>query len=124
MRKRSAPSVAAYRGAVRAFRARYPWVRAFEAFNEPNHSTQPTYRRPELAAGYWRALRADCRRCTVAAGGLTGSAPAPAAGLRATGARCTRARGRGPFTTTPMSTAARPRRCAPFWPPPAAVSCG
>jgi hypothetical protein len=71
-RHRSAPSVAAYRSAVRAFRARYPWVRAFEAFNEPNHSTQPTYRHPELAAGYWRALRADCRRCTVAAGGLTG----------------------------------------------------
>jgi hypothetical protein len=67
-----APSVAAYRSAVRAFRARYPWVRAFEAFNEPNHSTQPTYRHPELAAGYWRALRADCRRSDVAAGGLTG----------------------------------------------------
>jgi polysaccharide biosynthesis protein PslG len=71
-RHRKAPSVAAYRSAVRAFRARYPWVREFEAFNEPNHSTQPTYRRPELAAGYWRALRADCRRCDVAAGGLTG----------------------------------------------------
>jgi hypothetical protein len=71
-RHRSAPSVATYRAAVHAFRVRFPWVREFEAFNEPNHSTQPTYRRPELAAGYWRALHAECKRCDVAAGGLTG----------------------------------------------------
>ncbi|MGH2945720.1 MAG: glycosyl hydrolase [Solirubrobacteraceae bacterium] len=64
---RHLPSVAAYRKSFRLFRARYPSVREFSAWNEANHSTQPTYRKPKAAARLYKAMRADCRRCTIVA---------------------------------------------------------
>jgi hypothetical protein len=51
----------------RAFRRRYPWVRMFQAWNEANHGTQPTYRRPDRAARYFDAMKRNCPRCTIAA---------------------------------------------------------
>jgi hypothetical protein len=62
------PSYRSYLRCMRAFRARYPWVRDFNPWNEANHGSQPTYRHPVRAAGYYNALRRVCRHCNVAAG--------------------------------------------------------
>jgi hypothetical protein len=57
-----APSASAYRAAVRAFDDRYPWVRAYSAWNEVNHVSQPTFGRPRLAARYYSVLLRESRR--------------------------------------------------------------
>jgi hypothetical protein len=63
------PSYRAYLRCFRAFRKRYPAVRDFNPWNEPNHSSQPTYRHPKKAAGFYNAMKRVCpRRCNVAAG--------------------------------------------------------
>ncbi len=55
----------------RAFRKRYPQVLDFNPWNEANHSSQPTFRHPRKAAGFYNAMRRACpRRCNVAAGDL------------------------------------------------------
>src|SRR5829696_887878 len=62
------PTVRQYAAAVRAFRERYPWVREFSTWNEANlGSTQPTGRYPQRAAVFYRALKKQCRGCTVVA---------------------------------------------------------
>ena len=62
-----APSVARYTRAFRAFRKKYPWVREFTPWNEANHSTQPTGKKPKLAAQYYNAMKKTCRTCKVTA---------------------------------------------------------
>jgi hypothetical protein len=62
------PSYRVYLRCMRAFHARYPGVRDFNPWNEPNHGSQPTYNNPVRAAGYYNALRRVCRVCNVAAG--------------------------------------------------------
>jgi hypothetical protein len=57
-----APSARAYRQAFRAFDDRYPWVRAYSAWNEVNHISQPTFGRPRLAVRYYRVMRSQSRR--------------------------------------------------------------
>jgi hypothetical protein len=72
-RKRLRWKVPTYRRFLRcfrAFRARYPNVREFNAWNEANHSSQPTFRHPKKAAGFYNAIRRNCPRCTTAAGDL------------------------------------------------------
>jgi hypothetical protein len=64
------PSYRTFMRCFRAFRARYPWVRDFNPWNEANHSSQPTFRHPKKAAGFYNAMRRVCRRCSVAAGDL------------------------------------------------------
>jgi len=64
------PSYRTYLRCFRAFRARYPQVLDFNPWNEANHSSQPTFRHPKRAAGYYNAMRRGCRRCNVAAGDL------------------------------------------------------
>jgi hypothetical protein len=64
-RERLAPTPAQYTALVRTLRSRYPEVRAFSPWNEANHASQPTARRPDLAARYWRLMRAACPGCTV-----------------------------------------------------------
>jgi hypothetical protein len=61
------PSVREYRGAVRAFRARFPWIHDLGAWNEANHASQPTARHPGRAAQLYNALRAECRGCRIVA---------------------------------------------------------
>ncbi len=61
------PSVRAYTRAMRAFRARFPWVRDLGTWNEANHASQPTARHPRRAAQYFNALRALCRSCRIVA---------------------------------------------------------
>lgn len=64
------PSYRTYLRCFRAFRARYPRVRDFNPWNEANHSSQPTFRHPRKAAGFYNAMKRACRRCNVAAGDL------------------------------------------------------
>lgn len=62
------PSVREYATRVREFRERYPWVREFSTWNEANlASTQPTGRHPRRTAIFYRALKKQCRECTVVA---------------------------------------------------------
>jgi Glycosyl hydrolase catalytic core len=57
-----APSAKAYKSAFAAFDNRYPWVRTYSAWNEVNHASQPTYRKPGLAVRYYEVLRKLARK--------------------------------------------------------------
>ena len=63
-RKKSckAPNKKAYRREFRRFDKLYPWVRTYSAWNEVNHVSQPTYRKPRLAVRYYDVLRKDARK--------------------------------------------------------------
>jgi hypothetical protein len=62
------PSVREYSRRVAEFRERYPWVREFSTWNEANlGSVQPTGRHPRRTAVFYRALKRQCRGCTVVA---------------------------------------------------------
>jgi hypothetical protein len=56
-----APSAAAYRASFRAFDNAFPWVRTYSAWNEVNHVSQPTARKPGLAVRYYDVLRRDAK---------------------------------------------------------------
>jgi Glycosyl hydrolase catalytic core len=64
-RQKLAPTPRQYTALVRQLHTRYPEVRAFSPWNEANHSSQPTARKPQLAATYWRLMRRACQGCTV-----------------------------------------------------------
>jgi hypothetical protein len=61
------PSPRAWRKLFRRFRARYPQVRDFQAWNEGNHGTQPTWRAPRRAAQIYDVIRSACPSCRVSA---------------------------------------------------------
>jgi hypothetical protein len=61
------PTSHEYRLAVRAIRARWPWVTTMGAWNEANHPEQPTARRPERAARYYDIMREECPGCQIVA---------------------------------------------------------
>src|SRR3954463_9181951 len=61
------PSTKLYRNSFRAFRARYPWVRDFSAWNEANHTAQPTANKPKAAARFYLAMHKACPSCHVIA---------------------------------------------------------
>ena len=52
------------------FRERYPFVTNYLTWNEANHCSQPTCRKPGRAARFYDILRKNCRRCTVSAPAL------------------------------------------------------
>ena len=56
-----APSAAKYRASFRAFDDQFPWVRTYSAWNEVNHVSQPTFRKPKLAVRYYNVLRREAR---------------------------------------------------------------
>jgi putative glycosyl hydrolase len=56
-----APSAAKYRASFRAFDNAFPWVTTYSAWNEVNHVSQPTYRKPKLAVRYYDVLRKDAK---------------------------------------------------------------
>ena len=62
-----APSTKAYKKAVKNFRKEFPFVKTFAPWNEVNHISQPTYRKPKLAAKYYKAMKSACKKCTVMA---------------------------------------------------------
>lgn len=57
-----------YERSFRAFRERFPHVRAYTPWNEPNHQTQPTASRPEAAARFSNIVARACAGCTVVLG--------------------------------------------------------
>jgi hypothetical protein len=63
--RRTPPSVATYRRAVRAFHATYPSVRNLTTWNEVNRSV--LHRHPRRAAQMYRALVGVCPSCRVVA---------------------------------------------------------
>ena len=64
---RKLPSLSRYRKSFRMVRERYPFVTDFTAWNEANHTAQPTFKKPRMAARYYNAMRRDCRTCTIVA---------------------------------------------------------
>ena len=69
-RRRYLPSVAEYRAQFAAFRKRWPWVREYAATNESNHPAEMGGTNPKRAMQYWRAMKAECPSCKVAAATL------------------------------------------------------
>jgi hypothetical protein len=61
------PSLTDYRKSFRVFRARYPQVHEFSAWNEANHTAQPTANKPKAAARFYNAMRKACPTCKVIA---------------------------------------------------------
>jgi hypothetical protein len=57
-----APSKSAYRNAFGMFDAKFPWVKTYSAWNEINHKSQPTFKSPRKAAGYYNVLRVQARK--------------------------------------------------------------
>jgi hypothetical protein len=64
------PSFKQYRRTVRILHKRYPWVKSMSAWNEANHTSQPTWNRPKRAAQYYNIMRRECRGCRVVAADL------------------------------------------------------
>jgi hypothetical protein len=77
-RSRVLPSPRQFRREFLRFRARYPWVREFLTWNEANHCSQPTCRRPDVAARYYNALRASCPGCAIVAADVLDTRKMPA----------------------------------------------
>jgi hypothetical protein len=65
-RRHLKPSAGRIRSEFRKFRQKWPWVTQFVASNESNHYGEPTGRRPQLAAQWYRAMRSVCRTCKIA----------------------------------------------------------
>ena len=61
----SLPPTAVYARQVLAFRRRYPKVREFSPWNEPNIAVHPRNYDPRRIASYYNTLRSQCPRCTV-----------------------------------------------------------
>jgi hypothetical protein len=64
------PTVSRYTRAVRAFILRFPAVKRYTPWNEPDWIYRHLSREPLLAAAYFNALVRSCRGCTVLAGDL------------------------------------------------------
>jgi hypothetical protein len=57
-----APSVGKYTKAFKAFDKKFPWVKTYSAWNEINHKSQPTFKKPKRAAQYYNALHRLARK--------------------------------------------------------------
>ena len=62
-----APSTKTYKRAVKGFRKAFPFAKTFAPWNEVNHVSQPTFRKPKLAAKYYKAMKSVCKKCTIMA---------------------------------------------------------
>jgi hypothetical protein len=52
-----APSAKAYKNSFARFDNAFPWVKTYSPWNEVNHASQPTYKKPGLAVRYYDVLR-------------------------------------------------------------------
>ena len=68
-----APSQKAYKAAIKGFRKEFPYAKTFTPWNEVNHVSQPTYKKPALAAKYYKTMKSACKGCTVMAADLLDS---------------------------------------------------
>ena len=66
-RERYLPTRDEFASQFRALRRRYPDLRTFQAWNEANHGTQPTNRRPDRVARFYDAMKLNCPKCNVVA---------------------------------------------------------
>ena len=66
-RTKHLPSVSEFTKAFKAFKKRYPQIKEYSAWNEANHSSQPTHKSPKRAAEYFIALKRNCKGCTIVA---------------------------------------------------------
>ena len=64
------PTPSEYERAFLAFRERFPHVRTYAPWNEPNHRTQPTWNTPETAARFTNIAARNCGGCTIVVGDL------------------------------------------------------
>jgi polysaccharide biosynthesis protein PslG len=64
-KKFSLPKADVYRREVLRFRRRYPQVREYSPWNEPNLAIQPANYDPARIASYYRVLRRMCPKCKV-----------------------------------------------------------
>jgi hypothetical protein len=65
-----APSVRKYKAAVKRLLREHSFIDTIGVWNEGNHSSQPVYRKPRLAAKYFLAARKLCRSCDLVAADL------------------------------------------------------
>lgn len=72
------PTKAQFTRAFLAFRQRWPQIREFATWNEPNLRGAKAANRPYLLARYWKVMKANCPRCTVLAPELVDFPSAPA----------------------------------------------
>lgn len=70
VRSHSRPTVAQYTREFKRFQKKYPFVKNYAAWNEPNLEDA---RRPKLIASYYKAMRANCKGCKVLAADLVDS---------------------------------------------------
>lgn len=64
------PTRRQYMRQFRKFRHRYPEIRTFAVWNEPNLGHQPVAKDPGLIVKLYRSVKRDCRRCTILASEL------------------------------------------------------
>ena len=69
-RRHSPPGPTEFLDEFRRFRARFPTVRNYVAWNEANHCGEGTCRKPQLVARYYNAIRRNCPGCKVVAADL------------------------------------------------------
>jgi hypothetical protein len=67
------PSAKRYANSLNRFEEAFGRMRDFSPWNEINHVSQPTFKRPALAARYYRVARQECDGCRVVAGDLLDS---------------------------------------------------
>ena len=65
--RKKLPTRSQYRREIKAVRARYPFVKTFQAWNEANHGLQPTAKKPTATGKLYDVLVKTCRGCTVTA---------------------------------------------------------
>jgi hypothetical protein len=61
----SLPSASQYTKAFLAFHKRWPFVKAFQPWNEVNSTTQPTWTKPQAVVTYYSIVKKYCKGCTV-----------------------------------------------------------
>lgn len=71
------PTEAEFTRAFLAFRQRWPGIREFATWNEPNLRGTQTNNRPSLVARYYKVMKSRCLRCTVLAPELVDFPSAP-----------------------------------------------
>ena len=71
--RKKIPSLSAYKKGFKLCRQRFPYVRDFSAWNEPNAPEQPFYKKPAKAAKFFNALRTACKKCHIVAADINDS---------------------------------------------------
>jgi hypothetical protein len=61
------PTRSQYRAQIKAVRKRYPFIKTFQAWNEANHGSQPTAKKPGATGKLYDVLVKTCRGCKITA---------------------------------------------------------